>query len=171
MKDTINFYRQGDKYGEFSNFYFAPIVMDGKTWPTTEHYFQAQKFVHLEGQEYAEMIRMTDNPGNAAKMGRNRSWPLRTDWEIVKDDIMRTCVLQKFVQHPELTKVLLETGDRYLVEHTKNDRYWADGGDGKGKNMLGIILMETRDKIISQNKVREAATTVALPTQEASKED
>lgn len=35
------------------------------------------------------------------------------------------------------------------IEHTRNDRYWADGGDGKGKNMLGVVLMETRTKIAS----------------------
>ncbi|KAF9116528.1 hypothetical protein BGX27_001822 [Mortierella sp. AM989] len=147
MKDTLNFYRQNDEYGEFSNFYYSPITLNGKEWPTTEHYFQAQKFAHLDDQNYVEMIRITDTPGSAAKMGRNRSWPLRSDWEAVKDDIMRECVLQKFLQHPDLAKVLLSTGDRYLNEHTRNDSYWADGGNGKGKNMLGIVLMETREKI------------------------
>ena len=33
------------------------------------------------------------------------------------------------------------TGQKMLVEHTKNDRYWADGGDGSGKNMLGILAI------------------------------
>ncbi|KAF9171783.1 hypothetical protein BGX21_006800 [Mortierella sp. AD011] len=146
MKDTINFYRERDAYGEFSNFYYAPITLHGKEWPTTEHYFQAQKFA-LENQDYVEMIRIADGPGKAAKMGRNRAWPLRADWEEVKDDIMRECVLQKFLQHENLAKVLLDTGDQYLNEHTTNDSYWADGGNGRGKNMLGIILMETRAKI------------------------
>ncbi|KAK3815438.1 MAG: hypothetical protein J3Q66DRAFT_389280 [Benniella sp.] len=147
MKDTLNFYRQQNAYGEFSNFYYAPIVIDGLEWPTTEHYFQAQKFAHLPDSQYVEMIRVTPQPGSAAKMGRNRSWPLRPDWEEIKDDVMRACVLQKFLQHPNLAEVLLGTGNRYLNEHTANDRYWADGGDGTGKNMLGIILMEVRDKI------------------------
>jgi len=114
MKDTINFYRQTNAYGEFSNFYYAPIVIDGLEWPTTEHYFQAQKFAHLPDSEYVEMIRVTPQPGSAAKMGRNRSWPLRPDWEEIKDDVMRACVLQKFLQHPKMADVLLGTGDRYL---------------------------------------------------------
>ncbi|KAF9199326.1 hypothetical protein BGZ49_010576 [Haplosporangium sp. Z 27] len=156
MKDTLNFYRQNDPYGEFSNFYYSPIILHGKEWPTTEHYFQAQKFAHLEDDKYVELIRITDTPGNAAKMGRNRSWPLRSDWEEIKDDVMRECVLQKFLQHPNLAKVLTDTGDRYIVEHTKNDRYWADGGDGKGKNMLGIILMETREKISNMTPEQKA---------------
>ncbi|KAF9142208.1 hypothetical protein BG015_001007 [Linnemannia schmuckeri] len=147
MKDSINFYRQGDAYGEFSNFYYAPITIDGLEWPTTEHYFQAQKFAHLEDKQYVELVRTSKTPSDAAKLGRKRSFPLRPDWEEIKDDVMRDCVLQKFLQHPDLTKVLLDTGKRYLNEHTRNDRYWADGGDGTGKNMLGIVLMETRAKI------------------------
>ncbi|GJJ79104.1 N-glycosidase YbiA [Entomortierella parvispora] len=149
MKDNLNFYRQGDAFGEFSNFWHAPITIGGVEWPTTEHYFQAQKFALADDQQYVEMIRMAPTAGDAAKMGRNRKWPLRPDWEEVKDDIMRECVRQKFFQHPSLAKVLISTGERHLVEHTKNDRYWADGGDGKGKNMLGLILMEVREALAS----------------------
>lgn len=36
------------------------------------------------------------------------------------------------------------------MEHTANDSYWGDGGDGSGKNMLGRILMEIRDKICEE---------------------
>jgi predicted NAD-dependent protein-ADP-ribosyltransferase YbiA (DUF1768 family) len=40
--------------------------------------------------------------------------------------------------------MLIDTGDAKLVEHTKNDKYWGDGGNGQGKNMLGTLLMEVR---------------------------
>ena len=80
----------------------------------------------------------------AARMGRDRKRPLRRDWESVKDRIMRDAVLAKFTQHDELRLVLLDTGDAKIVEHTENDSYW---GDGSGKNMLGIILMETRETL------------------------
>ncbi|CAI1107241.1 Swarming motility protein ybiA [Serratia fonticola] len=83
-------------------------------------------------------------------MGRDRRHPLREDWESVKDDVMRFAVLEKFKQNDNAREVLLATGNRQLIEHTKNDNYWADGGDGTGKNMLGIILMETR-KNLSKN--------------------
>ena len=43
--------------------------------------------------------------------------------------------------------LLLDTGDALIVEHTVNDRYWGDGGDGSGKNMLGRILMEIRTEL------------------------
>jgi ribA/ribD-fused uncharacterized protein len=141
MPTEIRFYRTGDAYGCFSNFSPHAIELQGKRWPTVEHYFQAQKFA---GTQHAERIRLEASPMNAAKMGRDRSKPLRQDWEAVKDAIMREAVRAKFEQHAELRETLLSTGDAVLVEHTANDAYWGDGGDGSGKNMLGVILMEVR---------------------------
>ena len=111
---------------------------------TSEHYVQAQK---VPGTEHEEEIRNASGPGEAARMGRQRSRPLRPDWEQVKDDIMREVVLAKFTQHDDLRRALLDTGDAELIEHTANDAYWADGGDGSGKNMLGKILMEVREQL------------------------
>ncbi|WP_437603223.1 NADAR family protein [Sorangium sp. So ce590] len=141
---VIRFYRAGDAHGAFSNFSRHPVSLQGKVWPTTEHYFQAQKFA---GTDHEEVIRNAPGPGEAARMGRQRSRPLRPDWEQVKDDIMREVVLAKFTQHEDLRRALLDTGDAELVEHTKNDAYWADGGDGSGRNMLGKILMEIREQL------------------------
>jgi N-glycosidase YbiA len=144
MKQVIQFYSVSAEYGEFSNFAAFPITLKGKVWPTSEHYFQAQKFA---GTEHAEAIRKTRSPMIAARMGRDRKKPLRRDWEAVKDDIMRDAVRAKFTEHPELLSLLLATGDAQLVEHTANDSYWGDAGDGSGKNMLGRILMELRDQL------------------------
>jgi N-glycosidase YbiA len=54
---------------------------------------------------------------------------------------------RQFTQHEELITLLLSTGDSKLVEHTENDDYWGDGGDGSGKNMLGRILMQVRESL------------------------
>ena len=83
----------------------------------------------------------------AARMGRSRKRPLRKDWEGVKEGIMMEALRAKFDQHPDLRKVLLETGDRTLVERTANDRYWGDGGDGSGRNRLGELLMRLRSEL------------------------
>lgn len=80
-----------------------------------------------------------------ANTGRDRSLPLRADWEDVKDDVMRKAVLQKFQTHKEIREILLSTGDEMIVEKTPVDRYWGCGPDGKGKNKLGLILMEVRE--------------------------
>ena len=46
----------------------------------------------------------------------------------------------------------MATGDAKLIEHTRNDKYWADAGDGSGKNMLGILLMKVREELESKSK-------------------
>lgn len=142
----ILFYRSNEiPYGVLGNFdRHHPITIDGKVWPSTEHYFQAMKFV---GTPHEEEVRNAARPMDAANMGRDRNRPLRKDWEEVKDDVMRTAVRAKFTQYPELTDLLLGTGNAELIEHTTNDSYWADGGDGSGKNMLGKILMEVRSEL------------------------
>lgn len=145
MPATINFYATGDDYGCFSNFAAYAIELGGEFWPTTEHYFQAQKF--SEEPEHKTAIRTTASPMIAARMGRDRKKKLRDDWESVKDSVMAEALQAKFTQHAELREILLGTGDAVLVEHTKNDSYWADGGDGSGRNMLGILLMRLRDEM------------------------
>ena len=139
--NRILFYRTNEPYGEFSNFSAHPIQLKGALWPTTEHYFQAQKFA---GTPREEEICKVESPMVAARMGRSRQHPLRPDWESVKDKIMLEALRAKFSQHPDLRELLLSTGDAELVEHTANDRYWADGGDGTGRNRLGQLLMELR---------------------------
>jgi N-glycosidase YbiA len=142
--NRILFYRVSKPYGEFSNFSPHPLHMNGKVWLTAEHYFQAQKFA---GTEYEEAIRLAQSPMIAARMGRSRKHLLRADWERVKESIMRKALRAKFTQHPELQSLLLNTGDAELVEHTANDGYWGDGGDGKGQNRLGQLLMELRAEL------------------------
>jgi N-glycosidase YbiA len=153
---TILFYRQNDPYGEFSNFSAHPFKLKGKVWPTSEHYFQAQKFA---GTEHEETVRNAKTPSMSAKLGRSRSLPLRADWEVVKEDVMRDALRAKFDQHPKLQLLLISTGDAELIEHTQNDRYWADGGDGTGKNRLGILLMELRADLISKVEPTASPTT------------
>jgi ribA/ribD-fused uncharacterized protein len=142
--NVIQFYSTKGDYGPFSNFSAHRLFLKGKTWRTSEHYFQAQKFA---GTSHETEVRMAGSPMNAARMGRSRKRPLRRDWESVKNHVMREAVLAKFTQNKELKSLLLGTGDATLVEHTANDSYWGDGGDGTGKNMLGIILMEVRAKL------------------------
>lgn len=82
----------------------------------------------------------------AAVIGRDHTLPLRKDWEDVKDDIMRKAVIEKFTQNLDIKKILIQTGEQELVEKTSTDYYWGCGANGSGKNMLGLILMETRKK-------------------------
>ena len=38
------------------------MTVDGKTYPTSEHYFQAMKFASTD-EEWAEEVRLADGPG------------------------------------------------------------------------------------------------------------
>ncbi len=141
----IRFYRQGETpYGCFSNFSAHSLVLDEVRWPTSEHYFQAQKFVDIQ---YVEKIRTTPSPMIVARLGRSRTQPIRPDWEQVKDDVMRHAVYAKFAQHADIRAILLGTADETIIEDAPKDFYWGCGADGTGKNMLGIILMETRNAL------------------------
>ncbi|PSB52216.1 Swarming motility protein ybiA [filamentous cyanobacterium Phorm 6] len=143
----IYFYSTRGEYGSFSNFSAHGFELDGEYWPTTEHYFQAQKF---PGTPQVDRIRQAKTPKDAAKMGRSRQLPLRQDWEQVKDDMMRKAVLRKFETHADIREILLATADEEIVENAPGDYYWGCGKDGGGKNMLGHILMEVREILRSR---------------------
>ncbi len=101
--------------------------------------------------EIQEKIRQIASPMDAALEGRNRQNPLRSDWEEVKDEVMHQALRMKFRQNPDIAKELLATGDAIIIEHTQNDAYWADGGDGSGKNKLGLLLMQVREELKNSN--------------------
>ncbi len=145
---AIKFYRPKEPFGEFSNFSRHTIKLDGYTWVTNEHYFQAQKYINTTR---FEMIANAPTPRIAADLGRDRSMPLRPDWETVKDDIMRKCVLEKFKTHLRLKAMLIGTGDQETIEDSPVDYYWGCGKNSTGKNMLGKILMQTREILRNEN--------------------
>lgn len=152
----IRFYNRNEPYFEFTNFEVRPIVVGGLLWPSSEHYFQAQKFA---GTWLEEFIRLeAREPRDAFRLGR--CFPARPDWDVAdaasglseKDRAMSRAVRAKFLQHNDLREMLIGTGDAVLVEHTANDSYWGDGGDGRGRNMLGIILTVVRESLRLRKK-------------------
>lgn len=140
----IKFYRLKDPHGYMGNFYKARHFIYGKWWNTTEASYQAQK-TNVESEVLA--IQQAEKPMQARNLGQKVS--LRENWDMIKDRIMYECVLAKFLQHSDLRKQLMETGDEELVEDTKstNDMYWGCGTDGTGRNELGKILMRIRQEL------------------------
>ena len=141
---TIYFYSRTDEYGDFCNFSLHGFEIDGKYWRTVEHYFQAQKFA---GTAYESVIHRARTPGDAKELGRSTKYPLRKDWENVKDSIMYQSVLRKFETHNDIRQQLLDTKEEELVENARGDYYWGCGADGSGQNKLGKILMDVRDEL------------------------
>lgn len=72
---------------------------------------------------------------------------MRSDWETVKIDVMRFCIYLKFSSNPNLKALLLSTGNRRIIENSPRDDFWGTGKHGNGKNYLGLLLMELREKL------------------------
>lgn len=144
MAEPITEFRGEHRF--LSNFYPCRVTVDGITYPTAEHAFQAAKTL-----DYRERRRIADlpTPGEAKRAGRRLK--LRDDWELIKGREMRKIIKAKFRRNPELAEKLLATFPRELVEgNTWGDRYWGKifkSGKLHGYNHLGIILMAERDSL------------------------
>jgi len=129
------------KYYFLSNFYSAQFMYEGLLYKNNESAFQSAKVKDLERRkQFCEL-----DPSVAKRKGRNVL--LRQDWENVKDEIMYQCVKDKFTRNLDLKQKLLDTDDEELIEsNTWNDTYWGIC-KGRGKNMLGKILMRVREEL------------------------
>ena len=173
--EQILFYAQREvPYGCFSNFSRHSVLYLNRNWKTSEAAFQAMKY-YPHRLDLVEAVRNAPTPTDAAALGRDRTFPLRGDWEsrvpdgegwetrlvddgrgpsrvveLVKDKLMLEVVLAKFSQHSDIQKILLSTGDLALVENAIHDPYWGIGSSRNGVNRLGKILMFVRQKLRDQ---------------------
>ena len=132
--------------GEFEflcNFYKYPFEYEGRTYPTSEHAFQAAKTLQ---EHEKDGVAGAFSPGLAKKLGRRVQ--LRPDWDLIKNDVMYDILKVKF-SNDFLKKKLLETGDMELIEgNTWGDTYWGvDLNSGIGQNHLGKLLMKLREEL------------------------
>ncbi|KAG9030066.1 hypothetical protein FRB95_004600 [Tulasnella sp. JGI-2019a] len=149
---TIYFYEKSMPYYSFTNFSPHPVRLQGKKYPTSEHLFQAMKFLGHKPQ-IAEHIRTVGkNPRLAFNEARRFSSEVRKDWREVNVAVMDEVIRLKFEQHSALRDQLLSTGNARLVENSgAMDAFWGNGADGKGRNELGRALMRLRDHFRSGN--------------------
>lgn len=167
----VDFFRPTEQHGELSNFYAltTPIVYRGKPYPTSEHLYQAMKFLGPGStnlhQAYADLIRRAKTPNMAKILAAQRiadghPWRVtlnayisqslrqnvrpRADWDDVKQKKMLEVLLLKFEQDAHCRGVLLATGAAPLAEVSPYDSYWGTGPRGDGENMLGKLLAEAR---------------------------
>lgn len=146
---TIYFFTVRDEHGYLCNYSAHGVELVGIYWPTVEHYFQAQKFLDDKLQA---RVRGAKSPGEAKRLGCSRQWPVRPDWDSVKDNEMYKAVFRKFQIHRDIRKQLLGTGRVEIIERAPNDYYWGCGKDGSGQNKLGRILMRVREELSVQRQ-------------------
>lgn len=140
---TINAF--SGKHHFLSNFSSAEVWLDGASYPSVEHAYQAAKTLDESARR---RIRDAQTPNLAKRLGRRCT--LRPEWEQIKVSIMHDLVRQKFRQHDRLTRQLLDTDDAELIEgNWWGDRFWGMC-NGRGENNLGKILMQVRAELVTK---------------------
>lgn len=133
-------------YRFLSNFWLVDVQLDGVTYRSTEHAYQAAKTFDLNERS---VIQRLSRPADAKKYALGVK--LREDWDDVRWEIMFDLSCQKYSQ-PKFSALLIETADMYLEEtNTWNDTYWGVC-HGKGQNQLGKILMVIRAELLAIQK-------------------
>lgn len=154
---TIRFFSKSTRYSDFSNFANYPIEIDGVVWPTSEHYYQAQKF---DAPERQARIRELPKAAAAKRYAKKYRAEIATDWDSRKDAVMERALRAKFTQHRSLRALLVGSGDEKIEEDSAKDDCWGTGADGTGQNKLGTMLMQLRAELQS-NATGAADTTGA----------
>ncbi|WP_226019293.1 NADAR family protein [Novosphingobium sp. FKTRR1] len=162
VEQEIRFYRASEKpYGAFSNLYRREIEFEGERFATSEHAYQAGK---PRKPEVKAWLMAAPSPALLAMAAHGLYyWDVSPGWSQKKFDRMRGVLRAKFTQHQDLRDLLLSTGTARLIETATVDnevnRLWGEV-NGKGKNMLGELLMELRAQLRSdgaESGVRKAA--------------
>lgn len=144
MCNTISGFHSKE-HAFLSSFHQAEVVLDDEIYPTVEHAYQAAK---TPNRFERKVIQGATTPGRAKRLG-GLLLSIREDWDGVKVETMRELIRQKFdpINHPDLCRDLLFTGNAALVEeNTWRDYFWGVCG-GVGQNWLGRLLMERRDQL------------------------
>lgn len=148
QSEEVRFYRANEKpYGAFSNLFPRPVEFEGRTYATSEHAYQAGKAAKPAVRDW---ILSAPTPSLAAMAAHGLYvWDVVPNWADIKFDRMRAVLRAKFEQHADLKALLISTGEARLVEagtvNNAVNRLWGEV-DGKGQNMLGVMLMELRSE-------------------------
>lgn len=140
--DQVFFYEQ--EFYPLSNFSAFTLRWKGIRFDTSEAAYHWEKFPGLPIQQ---SIILADSAHDAFKIAEVYATARRKDWDLVKVEIMREILFQKFNQHEYVRRKLKETGKRHLFENSWRDSFWGWGPKRDGKNMLGRLWMEIRDGV------------------------
>ncbi|KAL1675880.1 hypothetical protein EV122DRAFT_267808, partial [Schizophyllum commune] len=113
---SILFYHKHDPYYGFTNFSDHPVIFEGKTYPTSEHLFQASKFLEYRPLLAEHIRKVSRRPAVAFSEARRFQPEVRPDWLQVNIQMMDRAIYHKFKQHHDLREELLSTGDAELIE-------------------------------------------------------
>ena len=140
----------------FSQWYDCQLEVDGIEYHTTEQYMMAQKAALMGDSVTEQKIMVSADPRDYKALGREVRNFNEELWNRNKYNVVLRGNLAKFSQNPELFAFLQSTGDSVLVEASPYDDIWGvklaiedpriqNPNEWQGENLLGFVLMETRD--------------------------
>ena len=144
--------------GVLSNFEKCYIKYKGHLFATTEQAFMWEKAVFFNDHESASKILKEENPAKAKKLGREVKNFDDSKWSEVCYEIMYKINYEKYSQNTRLKNILLNTGDKMIIEANPRDTRWAiglsaeddrvlDESQWQGENLLGKVLMQVRQEL------------------------
>lgn len=129
-------------YSWLSNFYICEVHWHKHTFTSAEHAYQSAKCFYTKD---FELIKNAPLPKAAKRLAKTVK--VRPGWDSLKLDVMSMVCFDKFNRNLELKKKLLGTSNTKLEEaNTWGDRFWGTC-EGIGKNYLGLILMDIRNRL------------------------
>ncbi|BDI29187.1 hypothetical protein CCAX7_12380 [Capsulimonas corticalis] len=105
MSDNQPITSFSSEYAFLSNFFRHSITLNGETYSTNEHAFQALKT--FDAAERAK-VRTAATPASAKSLGKRVT--LREGWDSVRFQVMEQVVREKF-SDPELAEKLVIPGE------------------------------------------------------------
>ena len=150
---SVVFLKTKEAFGGLSNMAAGyPLCVNGILIRTSEALYQACRFPHLP--DLQRLIINQASPMTAKMKGKPHRHKTRSDWFSVRVKIMRWCLRVKLAQNwQEFGKLLLQTGNRSIVEESRKDEFWGAKPLGEdtlvGMNVLGRLLMELREEFKS----------------------
>ncbi|KXJ89494.1 hypothetical protein Micbo1qcDRAFT_206429 [Microdochium bolleyi] len=180
QQDPLLFFKATEEHGIFCQWYPATFTVTKEDMsrlvgheidpddPWTPIYFNcAEQFMmyckagRFHDKTAQKLILATKDPKEQKRLARNVVGFESQSWDEIKSQVVVAGSIAKFGQNPKLQSLLLDTGDRLLVEAASEDRVWGIGFSAKdamlplnrqiwGENRLGEALMEARRHLRDQ---------------------
>lgn len=144
--------------GRCSQWFKSKFVIDEIEYNCAEQYMMAQKALLFNDLKSYKAIINSDDPKTQKAIGRRVANFDEHIWDEHKYQIVLIANVAKFSQNEDLKKFLVSLNGKIIVEASPYDTIWGiglgqddprrfDETKWRGLNLLGKVLMETRDNL------------------------
>ena len=147
--DSLRF--KGHKH-PLSNFFPVKMKFQNKQFGSTEAAYQYMKAEAMNDHYAASKIMTAPTALHAMRIGDKIV--TNEQWQQKKAKVMEAILIEKLKTCNKTKKILMESGTQHIVEDTGHE-FWGRGKSETGKNVLGKIWMDLREKIRTDSKFLE----------------